>query len=127
MPSFLGPIAGIFEFVPVVGPAIAAVSVFLIAVLTGYPHLIWVFLFLGAWRLIQDYLNAPKIMGKSLEISPLAQIFGVLAGAEIGGVVGALISVPVIAILRILWRRMTGPQNLDAPAVASVPFDGSPK
>jgi len=123
----LGPIAGIFEFVPVVGPAIAAVSVFLIAVLTGYPHLIWVFLFLGAWRLIQDYLNAPKIMGKSLEISPLAQIFGVLAGAEIGGVVGALISVPVIAILRILWRRTTGPQNLDAPAVASVPFDGSPK
>lgn len=103
----LGPLAGICEFIPVVGPAVAAVAIFGIAALAGYPHLLWLFLFLGAWRLIQDYVNAPRIMGKSLEISPLAQIFGVLAGGEIGGVVGALVSVPVMAILRILWRRLS--------------------
>ena len=45
-------------------------------------------------------------MGKSLEINPLMQIFAVLAGAEIAGVVGALISVPVVAILRIISRRI---------------------
>ena len=117
----LGPLAGIFEFVPVVGPAIAALSVFLIALLTGYPHLLVLFLFLGAWRLIQDYVNAPRIMGKSLEITPLVQIFGVLAGGEIGGIVGALISVPVIAILRILWRRMSSKDSADRPAVSSLP------
>lgn len=117
----LGPLAGIFEFIPVVGPAVAAVSVFAIAVLTSYPHLLWLFLFLGAWRLIQDYVNAPRIMGESLEISPLAQIFAVLAGGEIGGVTGALISVPVVAILRILWRRMIGTQSADDPVVKSVP------
>ena len=121
----LGPLAGIFEFVPVVGPAVAAVSVFVIAVLTSYPHLLWLFLFLGAWRLLQDYVNAPRIMGKSLEISPLAQIFAVLAGGEIGGVVGALISVPVLAILRILWRRMSTPQSPDIPAIPIVPVDAS--
>lgn len=102
----LGPLAGICEFVPVVGPAVAAVTVFVIAILTSYPHLIWLVLFLGVWRLLQDYVNGPRIMGNSLEISPVVQIFGVLAGGEIGGVVGALISVPVIATLRILWRRM---------------------
>ena len=116
----LGPLAGIFEFVPVVGPAIAALSVFLIAVLTGYPHLLLLFVFLGAWRLVQDYVNAPRIMGKSLEITPLVQIFGVLAGGEIGGIVGALISVPVIAILRILWRRMSSADSADVPATASM-------
>jgi predicted PurR-regulated permease PerM len=121
----LGPLAGIFEFIPVVGPAVAAVSVFIIAILTSYPHLLWLFLFLGAWRLIQDYVNAPRIMGESLEISPLAQIFAVLAGGEIGGVVGALISVPVLAILRILWRRMSDPQGVDTPAVKALPVDGS--
>lgn len=121
----LGPIAGVFEFVPVVGPAIAAVTVFAIAILSSYPHLVWLFLFLGAWRLMQDYVNAPRIMGQSLEISPLAQIFGVLAGGEMGGVTGALISVPVIAILRILWRRMSRPQSVDVPAVTTVPY-GSP-
>ena len=103
----LGPLAGIFEFVPVVGPAIAAVTVVVIAVLTGYPHYILLIVFLGIWRLLQDYVNSPRIMGASLEISPIVQIFAVLAGGEIGGVVGALISVPVTAILRILWRRMS--------------------
>lgn len=102
----LAPVAGFLEFIPVVGPAIAAVSVFLIAVLAGYSHPVALVVFLGAWRLIQDYVNAPRIMGKSLEIEPLVQIFAVLAGGEIGGIVGALVSVPVVAILRILWRRM---------------------
>lgn len=101
----LGPVAGFLEFIPVVGPAIAAVSVLLIAVLAGYSHAVWLVVFLGVWRLTQDYVNAPRIMGKSLEINPLLQIFSVLAGAEIAGVVGALISVPVVAILRILGRR----------------------
>ena len=102
----LGPLAGLLEFIPVVGPAVAAASVLLISILAGYGHAGWLVVFLGAWRLIQDYVNAPRIMGKSLEIDPLIQIFAVLAGGEIGGIVGALISVPVIAILRIVWRRM---------------------
>jgi predicted PurR-regulated permease PerM len=113
----LGPIAGIFEFVPTVGPAIAAVGIFAIAALTSYPHLAWIVLFLTAWRLVQDYVNSPRVMGKSLEITPLVQLFAVLAGGEIGGVVGALISVPVVAALRILWRRMSKYQPApEAPA-----------
>ncbi len=116
----LGPLAGMFEFVPVVGPAVAAIIVFVIAVLTSYPHLIWLVIFLGIWRLVQDYINAPRIMGKSLEISPLVQILAVLSGGEIAGVVGALISVPAVATLRILWRRLTSEQGADAP-IARIP------
>jgi predicted PurR-regulated permease PerM len=111
----LGPLAGIFEFVPVVGPAVAAIIVFVIAVLTSYPHLVWLVLFLGIWRLVQDYVNAPHIMGQSLEISPLVQILAVLSGGEIAGVVGALISVPAVATLRILWKRLINEKGADAP------------
>jgi predicted PurR-regulated permease PerM len=117
----LGPMAGIFEVLPVVGPALASVTIFVIAILTGYPHLVWLFLFLGSWRTVQDYLNAPKIMGRSLEIPPLVQIFGVLAGAEMAGFVGALVSVPVIATLRILWRRMSSDKSVDAPVTPLPP------
>ncbi|WP_050058668.1 AI-2E family transporter [Silvibacterium bohemicum] len=119
----LGPLAGLFEFVPVVGPALASVMVFVIAILTSYPHLVWLFLFLGAWRVVQDYVNAPRIMGRSLEIPPVVQIFGVLSGGEIAGVVGALISVPAIATLRILWRRMTSDRSVDAPVTSPPPTD----
>ncbi len=125
----LGPLAGFLEFIPVVGPAIAAVSVLLIAVLAGYPHAVWLVLFLAIWRLTQDYVNAPRIMGRSLEINPLLQIFSVLAGAEIAGVVGALVSVPVVAILRIIGRRALAPGNTTAtefhPHVSGVTESGS--
>lgn len=115
----IGLFAGICEFVPVVGPAVAAVTVFVIGVLTSYPHLIWLVLFLGVWRLLQDYVSAPRIMGKSLEISPLLQIFAVLAGGEIGGVVGALISVPVAATLRIFWRRIRSNNAADVAEIGT--------
>ena len=117
----LGPIAGVCEFVPVVGPAVAAVAFFGIAALAGYSHLIWLFLVLGSWRLVQDYVAAPRVMGGSLEISPLAQIFGVLAGGEIGGVVGALVSVPVMALLRILWRRLRDSRIDQEPTEITLP------
>jgi predicted PurR-regulated permease PerM len=117
----LGPLAGIFEFVPVVGPAVAAIIVFVIAVLTSYPHLIWLVLFLGIWRLLQDYVSAPHIMGQSLEISPLVQILAVLSGGEIAGVVGALISVPAVATLRILWKRLINEKGADAPITSNSP------
>ncbi len=117
----LGPVAGFLEFIPVVGPAVAALSVLLIAVLAGYSHAVWLVVFLGVWRLMQDYVNAPRIMGKSLEINPLLQIFSVLAGAEIAGVVGALISVPVVAILRIIGRRAMA-HGESAPVATATAF-----
>ena len=102
----LGPLAGFLEFIPVVGPAIGAVSIVTIATLAGYSHVLWLVAFLAVWRLVQDYVSAPRIMGKSLEINPLLQIFAVLTGGEVAGVVGALIAVPVVATIRILAKRV---------------------
>ena len=109
----LGPMAGMCEFVPVVGPAVASAVIWGLAILMGYGHVFWLFIFLGTWRVIQDYVSAPRIMGQSLEISPLAEIFAVLAGGEIGGVVGALVSVPILALLRILWQRLTSKRGAE--------------
>src|SRR4051812_19133440 len=95
----LASLSGFLEFIPVVGPAIAAVCTLLIPALASYPHIVLLLAFVAVWRLLQDYVNAPRIMGKSLEINPLLQIFAVLAGGEIAGVVGALVSVPAVAIL----------------------------
>lgn len=101
----LGTAGGILEFIPVVGPLVAAALLVGIPMLMAYPHWFIVLLFLGVWRLIQDYAVSPRIMGKSMELHPLAAIFGVLAGAEIAGVLGVYLSIPVMASLRIVWRR----------------------
>lgn len=101
----LGTAGGILEFIPVVGPLVATVLIVGVALLTGYSHWVIVLLFLLGWRMVQDYVVSPRIMGKSMELHPLAAIFGVLAGGEIAGVLGVYLSIPVMASLRIVWRR----------------------
>ena len=101
----MGTAGGILEFIPVVGPFVAAVLIIGVALLMSYQHLLWLALFLGIWRLVQDYVTLPRIMGETMQLHPLAAIFGVLAGAEIAGVIGVFLSIPVMASLRIVWRR----------------------
>jgi predicted PurR-regulated permease PerM len=101
----LGTAGGILEFIPVVGPLVASFLIIGVALLNGYQYWLIVGVFLIIWRLVQDYVVSPRIMGKSMELHPLAAIFGVLAGAEIAGVLGVYLSIPVMASLRIVWRR----------------------
>jgi predicted PurR-regulated permease PerM len=101
----LGTAGGVMEFIPVVGPLVAALLILSVAVLMNYPHWAMLLLFLLVWRVIQDYVISPRVMGKSMELHPLAALFGVMAGGEIAGVLGVYLSIPVMASLRIVWRR----------------------
>ena len=100
----LGTAGGILEFIPVVGPLVAAILILGVAILTG-THWLAVLVFLIAWRILQDYVVNPRVMGANMELHPLTAIFGVLAGAEMAGVLGVYLSIPVMASLRIVWRR----------------------
>src|SRR5947209_3493103 len=86
------------------GPIAAGAIVLGVAFAANYPHLLWVLILLLVWRGIQDYVASPRIMGGKLELHPLAILFGVLAGAEVGGVIGVFLSIPVLAAIKIVWR-----------------------
>jgi len=101
----LGTVGGLLEFIPVVGPLVAALIIVGVALLMGFQHWLWLIVFLGIWRLIQDYVSSPRIMGHSMELHPLAAIFGVMAGGEVAGILGIFLSIPVMASLRIVFRR----------------------
>lgn len=100
----LGLSAGALEFIPVAGPVIGGLAVAVVALLAGYPHVLWIVVFLLVWRGIQDYLTSPRILGTTLELHPLLVLFGVFAGGEVAGVIGVFLSIPVLATLRIFWR-----------------------
>jgi predicted PurR-regulated permease PerM len=104
-PLALGTLGGVLEFVPVLGPLVGAITILSVALLLSYPHWIVLIVFLGSWRLIQDYVSSPRIMGESMELHPLAAIFGVMAGGEVAGILGIYLSIPVMASLRIVFRR----------------------
>ena len=102
----LGAIAFFFEFVPIVGPLASSVIILLVAGLSGFSHLWWIIAFLAAFRLFQDYVLSPMIMSKGMELHPLLVVFGALAGAQIAGIAGSFLSVPVIATLRIVVKQV---------------------
>jgi len=101
----LGTIGGVLEFVPVVGPLAAGLIIVTVALLMSYQHWLILIIFLGIWRLVQDYVSSPRIMGESMELHPLGAIFGVMAGGEVAGILGIYLSIPVMAGLRIVFRR----------------------
>jgi predicted PurR-regulated permease PerM len=101
----LGTAGGALEFVPVAGPLLAGAAMMVVAVLAGYQHWAFLLLFLFVRRMIQDYVISPRVMGVSVELHPLAALFGILAGGEIAGILGVYLSIPVMASLRIVWRR----------------------
>lgn len=115
----LGPAAGALEFIPVVGPVIGGLAVVAVAFMAGYQHLLVLLVFLLIWRGVQDYVTSPRIMGSTLELHPLAVLFGVFAGGEVAGVIGVFLSIPVLATLRILWRTWQRMRRPPEPQQAS--------
>ena len=111
----LAGIGGSLEFIPVIGPLTAGVVVIGVCLFTGYEHPWLILLFVLLWRGIQDFAASPLIMGRGIDIHPALVIMGVLAGGEIAGVAGMFLSVPLIAAIRIAWRRLQTPD--DTPAV----------
>jgi predicted PurR-regulated permease PerM len=102
----LASIAFPLEFIPMVGPLSAAVIIIAVSVVSGYSHVWWVVIFLAVYRVCQDYGLSPKLMSKGVELHPLMIIFGVLAGGEIGGIAGIFLSIPALALIRLLYHRI---------------------
>jgi len=102
----LAVVAGCLEFIPVAGPLAAAVFALVVAALTGFDHLWLLALFLIVYRLFQDYVLNPILMSGGVAVPPLLVLFGLLAGEEIGGIVGIFLAIPVLAIVRIVAIRL---------------------
>ena len=108
----LGVIAGILEFIPIAGWMVAAATIVGVGVV-AHSHWIWMLALLGAWRVCMDYAISPRVMGRELEIHPLLAIFAVMVGGAVGGIVGVYLSIPLVAVLRVLWRRLPSLKNAD--------------
>jgi predicted PurR-regulated permease PerM len=101
----LAALGGVLEFIPMIGPLVAGVTILLIAgIATG--HWIAIVIFLIAYRMLQDYILSPHLMERGVAIHPLLVLFGVFAGAELAGIPGTFLSVPALAMVRIVYVRV---------------------
>jgi predicted PurR-regulated permease PerM len=101
----LGFLAGVLEFIPLVGPFVLAVVATVVAALHGPGLALWVVTGLAAFRIVHDYLIYPRLVGHTLDLHPFGVVVAVLAGAELGGVAGLFLAVPVAAMLSVIVRH----------------------
>jgi predicted PurR-regulated permease PerM len=113
----LAAIAAVLEVIPVLGPLAAAVLALFVAGISGYDHLLWIAAFIVCYRVFQDYVLAPYLMGGGIGVHPALVIFGLLAGEQLGGVAGIFLSIPVIAALHILAKHLREKDPGEASAV----------
>lgn len=101
----LAALAAMLELIPMLGPLTAGIVILVVAAVSGGPVLA-ILIFLLAYRLFQDYVLSPYLMGQGVELPPLMVLFGVFAGGELAGIPGTFLSIPVLALARILFLNL---------------------
>lgn len=97
----LGLFIGAMDMIPYFGSIIACVITALVTLITGgFWKMVWTSVVLLVLQQIDGNVLGPKIMGESLEISPLLIVLAVSVGGTLFGFLGMLLSVPVVAIVR---------------------------
>jgi predicted PurR-regulated permease PerM len=119
-PLLFAVFAGILEFIPVVGPLFLGIVATLVASFYSWKSALIVAGFLTSYRIIQDYFILPRLVSVEMKIHPVVVILAVLCGAELGGVIGVFLSVPVVALLFVClrhWRnlKLVQSSSIDPP------------
>lgn len=105
-PLVLGLTAAVLEIVPVIGPIIAGAMAFLVAVSSSLSLGFYVILFFVVVQQIENHLLVPLIMGKTMKVHPVIVIISLLAGAEVAGFVGVVLSVPIAVMAQEVYNYL---------------------
>jgi len=100
-PLLLGLIVGATNVIPYFGPIIGAVPAVIIATTTSIKLVIITLVIVFGLQFLEGNILSPYIVGKSLHMHPLVIMVALTAGGEIGGILGLILAVPVLAVLKV--------------------------
>jgi predicted PurR-regulated permease PerM len=105
---FLGLLAALLNLIPYIGMLIASIFCMLVTLTTSndLTKVLWVALVLVVVQFFDNNILMPKVVSSRVKINALITIFGVLAGGAIAGISGMFLSIPVIAILKVIFDRI---------------------
>lgn len=117
----MGAVAGMLEFLPMIGPFTFATLAFLLTLAVSLKLALVVALFLAVLRILQDYIIYPRIVGHGIEMHPLVVIIAILSGYELGGLVGVFLSIPSVGLMIVVYNHYLayrGRQGAEGPVSA---------
>ena len=101
---------GVLDMVPVIGSTVAGVAVCLVALTVSLPICLATAGFFLIYRLAEDYVLVPRIIGRVVKVPALVTVVAVLVGGALLGVVGALVAIPAAAAVLLLAREVVFPR-----------------
>ena len=104
---FFGAFFGLMELIPYLGPFLGAAPAVIVALFQDPLTAVWVALMFLALQQLEGHVVAPQVFGQALRVNPLLVIFALLLGAQLYGIVGALLALPIAAVGRetVLYLR----------------------
>ena len=109
----LGLLVALLDLIPVIGSTIGGAVVSLVALTVSLPVAISTLVFYIAYRLAEDYLIVPRVMGRAVQVPAVVTVLAVLVGGALMGLIGALVAIPAAAALSLLLHEVTF-RRLDA-------------
>lgn len=109
-PLLLAIFVAVFDLIPIVGSTIAGVVVAAVALTVSLQVSIATIVFFIAFRLFEDYVLVPRIIGRAVEVPALITVVAVLIGSAVFGIIGALVAIPVAAAVQLLVRELLFPR-----------------
>ncbi|MGW1679264.1 AI-2E family transporter [Saccharopolyspora sp. NPDC002376] len=104
-PALLAIVVALFDAIPQVGATLASVAGILVALSQSFALAVITLLFFIVYQAIENYLIAPRVFARTVELSPLAAFVAILLGGSLAGVLGALIALPITAALKVLYHQ----------------------
>jgi predicted PurR-regulated permease PerM len=99
-------LVALLDLIPVVGSTAGGAIVSLVALTVSLPVAIATLGFYIAYRLAEDYLIVPRILGRTVQVPAVVTVVALLVGGALMGIVGALVAIPVAAALRLLLHEV---------------------
>lgn len=97
-PAFLGSLAAVLEFIPVIGVLISGLLCCLLALTQGWIQVLVVLLYFIGVHILEGYVLTPRIMGKAIGLHPVITLLAVIAGEEVFGPIGAILAGPIAGL-----------------------------
>jgi predicted PurR-regulated permease PerM len=98
-------ISGIGELIPIVGPILSAIPAIAVAASVSFKKVLLVILFFVVQQQIENHVLVPKIMARQVGVSAVTVIVALLIGGNLLGIPGAILAVPTVAILQVLFME----------------------
>lgn len=105
-PALLAVVVALFDALPQVGAFLASLIGTAVALSQSWGLAVATLAFFCAYQAVENYLIAPRVFSRTIDLSPLAALVAVLVGASLGGLLGALVALPVTAAGKIVLAHL---------------------